>query len=523
MGYTIEELARARKLIRLDMLDGPLLERGGANFTSLSTSTIAYIFELYDTIFFQHQIRDHLARKRDLLDFDLSEVASSRAGGTLTSEEDGEQITYTITIAPREFVSLATTRSIIAHTDQKDRLGVLMLMVESLITHILMVSWGYYLASSSSYSSHGDLYRCMMGEYFGLILPPGFGHTLTSIGDVVIVGGVSPKSPSPSPSTKRPLTTGYTNWAASCYIDSILMVIFATSASEWRTGILDADVSKISYPPRGVCSPDSKIDTPDKVRNLASRVQRALASDLKMLLERDPRKELRCTVVRGLLAQCLTELKEDGSWVLYNAGSTYNAIAELFPSIKVEVPRQIMRWRGDRYVGDGVEYRDESTLQHWDFLDTYIDHEPNQDYGTIRWDLMRSPQIVFVNGGIPRIRRFSSIESEQSRVVMVGDRSGKPMVHEQLIRKARVFGEYILDDRYRLSGVVVLHGVSPTREGGSHYTCYYRVGNSDGKSLWYHFDDLRGYASKIKELPDTGVWTEARGQMPSIYFYVRVR
>ena len=92
-----------------------------------------------------------------------------------------------------------------------------------------------------------------------------------------------------------------------------------------------------------------------------------------------------------------------------------------------------------------------------------------------------------------------------------------------LIRKKRVFGEYIIDNKYRLFAVLIVHGNRPQSIedwGGGHYTAYIRP-YSD-KENWYYYNDQGPTWKKEGVLP-AEVFVDQKRQRPELFFYSRVK
>ena len=256
----------------------------------------------------------------------------------------------------------------------------------------------------------------------------------------------------------------------------------------------------------------SQLDTVDKVRDQAQKIQDQLKLDYDRLAS--SKERIYCSQLRTLLAQCQPTMKKGSQWVIYNVAATYNVLADLFSDLKIPVPEQISRWNGKEYIWDLPVTVRLASLTMWDFLDPLTDHEPEHDYKSIRWDLIQAPFLVFQNGGVPRVKKFDDPRSEKTSVMVLNTK------YESEIAKARIFGETILDGRYRLVGGVTLHGVSPDGEGGGHYTSYFSKLGEEGVT-WYEYDDLQSVITPMTKLaPDT--FREVGGRMPAMFFYERV-
>lgn len=562
MGYTTEEIRAARHLIRTIMSEEILHKKGGAQFTSLNGNDIEALFDLYDVTFFQGQIREKIIETNSSIKF-FARSRTSGVAGLCGVKYIDENPLYYLDIAPNIVETLFKTRRegfpLAAGVGCMDRLGCVQLIMEHEIIHLLFLIWGYsstsiqerggldidqsskQLKPSTSgsdteqkvYAPHGLLFQCMIKEYFG---HSRFDHDLglTSISIV----GTPPKGNVPRTFLKHRLArnisfigSGFENWAASCYIDSILMVLFDSVSSFWRKGIMDVDVSTIDYTGRIQGSTTTSINTIDKMIKQARKIQNQIKEDYAST--HVEKRVIKCTVLRQLLAEVLPSMKPRGNWVLFNTGQTYDVIANVFPDLMMDIPFQIHRWvhprkdgetkesnnRPGRYISDSVDYVREASLTMWDYLDPLTDFEDEHDYKEIRWDLIDSPVLVFYNGGTPRIRNFGVSGREKGYIYIQGDKTGIIKKHSFDIHKRCSFGMTIIDGRYRLIGVITLEGVSPQNEGGSHYTAHF-MGTDEN---WYYYNDIGAQVIKVDSLPEEGVWIEKGSSMPSMYFYQKIK
>lgn len=525
MGYTIEEIRHAREYIRRKMID-VLSDKGGENFASLNGKNIEMIFDLYDEVFFQGQIREKLQEEGAIIDFFARSRKSGVAGLCGRKYIDGAPYYY-FDIAPNVLNDILKYNPngmpLAAGVGCGDRLACLQIIIEHEIIHLLSMLWEYAIfrkddAEYDIYGPHGLLFQCMIREYFGHTR---YNHiALTQVINIEEPNVIKNKLPNRFVKymNKNPQTYGgFDNWSNSCYIDSVLMVMLECISPYWRKNIMDTDTNQLDY--------SQKVRDENKIvqlRHYAGQIQEEMEKDYK-LIHLD-KKTTKCINVRSILTKVAPRMKEQGKWVLFNAGTLYDAIVDVFPNLSLDIPVQIHRWitsdtDNGRYLSDPIEYRSESSLLMWDFLDPLTDVEEKRDYKEIRWDIIDSPALVFYNGAAPRIRDFGTRGREKGYIYIRGDQSNKLHKHEFDVVKAREFGLTILDGRYRLVGVVVLEGVSPINEGGSHYTSYF-LGTDE---RWYHYDDVGARVNHIEELPQEGVWKEARSRMPSMYFYQKVK
>jgi hypothetical protein len=565
-----EDIRVARAMIKKIMVEEMLYAKGGENFTSLNGNDIAALFKLYDITFFHRQIQEKINEMGSSIEFYARSRKTGVAGLCGVKMVNGVRI-YFLDIAPNIIESIfkfyRKGLPTAAGVGCNDRLGCVQLIIEHEIIHLLSIIWGFTTPpplpppppfgdgggggveddSDAVYGIHGELFQCMIQKYFGHSL---YDH---DIGLTGVVGIFTPEEikfesgPTPGRSVVPAgflkyrasrgslIGAGFENWSASCYLDSVLMVLFDSISPFWRKNIMDVNVSAINYTGRISGADVTSINTVDKMRTQARKIQAQIKDDYSSthgLGVSGEKKIIKCTMLRQLLAEVVPSMRPYGRWVLFNTGAVYDAIVEVFPDLTLDIPYQIHRWvPGDfgtedsGYSSDSVDYASEASLTMWDYLDPLTDLEEHHDYKEIRWDLIDTPVLVFYNGGTPRIRNFGRSGRERGYVYIQGDRTGTIKKHEFDIIKGRSFGPTIIDDRYRLIGVITLEGVSPTNEGGSHYTAHF-LGTDEN---WYYYNDLgvsgaRGATViKVDHLPDEGVWMESGSSMPSMYFYQKVK
>lgn len=489
--------------------------RGGANFKSLKGTDIETIFNLYDSLFFDGEIMRKVGESPIELQFRASKRLSGIGG--ITGYEGGDPAILYIDIAPNIintiFRNSKAGLTTAAGLGCSDRLSCLLLIIEHQLVHLIMILWGYstdvsidtnilkfrkeILKKGDIFTPHGELFQCLIKRLFG--------HTKYDHDLGLIDISVSPpkniyfeaalaKKAKRSPKRVK-FMAAYQNWSYSCYLDSVMMILFYGISDFWRDVILG-----------------SKARGPDK--DLALELKEQLFTDYKALTEDG--KTIMCSTLRKTLLKKEPGLKGKLSWKMYNAGAAYEIMTSILTDFLIDIPVQIYRAMEDgTHHPDTVKYAREAMLTFWDYMDPLTDIEEGSDYKVIRWDLIQSPIIVFTNGGIPRIRKLNKKGRETIK-------EGKLEVK---IKKARAFGMTIIDNRYELIGVVMLSGVKK-EGGGSHYTSYFKGGSDnplgeDGSSPWYYYNDIGPELNLIQSPPEK-IWRDKEGYMPSMYFYRKV-
>lgn len=319
----------------------------------------------------------------------------------------------------------------------------LMMVVENLLIHVIMILWGH--------TSNPRLYNALLDRYFGE--------------DRYMKTYVQTELP----------PTGMLQWSNnSCYLDSLLTILFFEQSGTWKDIIQTTDVAQLEYRVQGICdvAGGSEINTPAKVREHAIAIQRQLLTDYKRL---ETGEEFVCSTLRTLLYRCFPDMKRMGLWTVYNVAAIYDLITEFFPAMKTNFYQSTVSWDGEIRTETTPSEQSRSTFAMSDFV---FEYDTRDTHPEIHWNGITSASIVFYNGG------------------------------EKLIEG--VFGETILDGRYSLVGLVTL-------VDRIHYISYIKIGG-----IWYEYNDTRG-TTRVVVLPESGVWREERGRMPSMYFYTRVK
>ena len=450
------------------------------NFTDIDKFDLEYMFKLYDKLVFNDEISSKLERDGDSIVFYISPAKTKKvARYGIIKSMSGTSRMYYIEISQNTLATLfKTNRSFTTTSVCSDRTGCLQLIMEINIIHLLMAIWGYLdknprLPDSYIYKESGPLFKCMFQRYFT--------HT-GSTG--------KPRMRRSTLLRKKSSFRGYSYRGFSCYMDSLLIVIFNMIEPFWRKTIFETDTSATRYShPFSICKKASLIKTEDQIKDLAKRIQSTLRVDYDALKNRGNRRY--CTKLRIMIGECITDMvNKKGEWVYFTASEIYNLLADLYPSLKQSPIKRVNR----------VIIRNAAPIalsQMWDYADGSTD---------ILWDIINTHVLVFQNGGTPPLREWNKTGRER--------RLNSSGFYRE---KSRAFGEYIINDRYRLVGVLTLDGTVPGQSGGSHYTARFKA--DDG--LWYYYNDKNSVIYE-DELPDKGVFVEKGGMKPEMLFYQKV-
>jgi hypothetical protein len=226
----------------------------------------------------------------------------------------------------------------------------------------------------------------------------------------------------------------------------------------------------------------------------------------------------RCHDLRKLLFECSVTMKNGNQWGFYSLPDLYVLIVQMFPSLFFKkIPYYILR-NGERSELKFTSSNKE-LFTFWEFMDPLDQVEDAaQEYA---WDLIDEEILVFRNIGLPPIQNFGDPESEtltiyEPVVLHQSAPSDNRRKTTQIIRKGRVFGERILNNRYEMIGAAILQGTTPGKDGGVHYIAYIKTNNG-----WYLYNDIGNVWEKQKNFPVT-VLSEKDGNKPELYIYKRL-
>ncbi len=402
-----------------------------------------------------------------------------------------------------------------------------MYVLEHSIVHLLMVLWRYLDKKLSRhsrmdpevYSTHGAMYKYLLREYFG--------YTLYSIPSSVIVHrmGKSQRpirdlTPSPTISSsasssripEAPLhPQGLLKWSNnSCFFDSLMMIIYYGSSVHIRDTITSQDLDVEIDPSGAYVNPyptASKTRTPEGFQDLFDKTRSYFTDNSVKLLEG---KIFHSINLRNALSKVDPNI---GGGEQYESSSVYSALALLFRDLlltNVKVSRTLPCGRTKRVTPAPTPY-----VSMFDFVTL------SSDIGdTYLWETCEEPVLVFFIRQSPWLKKWN--EEGEELVNVIDPKRGRMM---QSYIKPNPFGEYILNDRYRLFGVVVHSGVAPESllsVTSGHYTALIRPYFDPGS--WYYYDDTLPTFQKVSEgnVPPSA-FTDTGRLRPHMFFYERVK
>lgn len=522
----------------------------------VTPANIKIIVDLYDLYIFDKQIYGKLEEMSSTISFVVKSDDKSNLCYA-TSQGSGEK--YTISISEKTILNLVKiykkNPEILENMLGNYRVNVdecvaFQLSIEHQLIHLIMAMWGFLNKKKDEeiYGPHGKLFDCLYKYYFN------GDHNGTSLG------------------TREKNSRGKFQWYSnSCYMDSLLMILFASTCEYYRKIIFNINLDDTKWPyVANVCSGESKIRTEEDIRSLAKSIQGRLREDFNSVISKG--ETIMCTSLRNLFRKCLPDMKQGTHWNTYEVAKIYDAMTELFPPLKISYEAYIRGKHGERYS--------ESTktmFQMWDFMDPLTNAKDGSE--KILWEVINYPILVFQNGVTPPIIDFGSLrresykmrgyrgfeihgeeysdseseeddskededeqeyseESEEQKLDSESEESEKLDSESEeeeseeekkyseteekgngtifVIEKARKFEEYIIDNRYRLFGIINVHGSQKGKGGGAHYTCYVR--DKSSPNSWYSYDDMGPTYSNIGNLPEDA-FREGNGKKPEMFFY----
>jgi hypothetical protein len=527
-----------RKNIHNVLVSNVFKDKGGKNFTTIDNKCILKTFNIYDSYIFNNQITNKLQEDGNsikfVIDSERVDIGSICKVKSVRCKRNSICNKYELCINVKVILILIKLEEEIKqfiNIKNIDRVYCFQIIIEHVIIHLLMVMWNYMYRDCNGkdcniYTSHGRLYNCILKNYFGYEF-----FSKLKLSDVE--GLLNLYNPSEKIFKKDILIMTnqeniinniglLENWSNSCYIDSLLMSLFLGESEVPRNSILEVNISKIDYKSwtpeeyekdlkyrrikifkKLTTTPGFETET--RTREFIVKLQKSLVSDYEKITI--SKNNFKCIETRSILATYIPEMKPNGAnFCSYPVGDLYESIADIFPGLKMKYIPSIVNSAETGIYNKASVIEERKSFLFWDFIG------PEEDEGvTPLWDIIESPMLVFQNGLVPPITDYGSMKSE--KVIVRGLIPGKfevineklptgeiirktvPKIGstEKIIEKARVFGEYIINDRYRLFAVVRNHGNKPTMSGindfgGGHYSAYIRP-FFDNQN-WYNYNDI---------------------------------
>lgn len=275
--------------------------------------------------------------------------------------------------------------------------------------------------------------------------------------------------------------TGLVYYENSCYMDSLIMILLFSSTTFFKNKLFNPIISLSSIN--------------EYFGNMIYNIN-DVEKDIKFFSENfqdiyfniDNTKNYTCKNIRQKLLDYLP-LKYKERWIFSNPTYIYSLFSHFFD------------WNTKYTTSKGSKIKSAASFP-------FIDYLTDDEVIKINWDKIDSDILVFNNTRSPHITNFSKIGIEKGETCIGND------CYPFKIKKVRKFGEYILNGKYKLIGIIILLGTPKKGEGGSHYVCNFL--GIDGN--WYYYDDDSSIIKKIIKL-NYSVWNDRGGKTPSMYFY----
>ena len=254
----------------------------------------------------------------------------------------------------------------------------------------------------------------------------------------------------------------------SCYLDSLLVVMFASALRSVFVPALDVVVQPKLY----TCK-------------IASPLQDALKSEASKLVSRnDTNESITCENLRILMMRCRREMR---GFSVDSANEVYDMFTEFFPDMKLRVPT--FKPGSDEYI------RHERAMIQMDELFERPYTSDGVAKRVINWNNINEQFLVFGNSYAQQYAGISVDWKDEGFNTTLNLDNG---------------------NIYNLAGMIVLK--SPGNAG--HYVAYFL--GADG--YYYFYDDLRGKAVlSDKTAVDRALIETPRRSAPALLFYLRVQ
>ena len=286
---------------------------------------------------------------------------------------------------------------------------------------------------------------------------------------------------------------GYFIWnESSCYLDSLLMVLFFGNLSFVKKNILEKrELSNNNYNPKMICKTASLIQDPVVFTTLALEIQNCLEEYSEAVILNNA--TISCTKLRHLLAQIYPSMKNRGRFSGFNVSEIYALFVDIFPELAIKLRRSI-------YKNRKLEYTKETTRHTIFFADFMMGpHATDTNFELLDFENINSPLLVFENGKMPPFEKIWEVGNEEINFWGISEN----------VTKIRCFSERILNKKYRLSGLIFLEPLS------SHYFCCFRI-----LDCWYLFNGLARTEKIVIEIDFDTILSKTPA--PDLLFYEKI-
>ena len=304
-----------------------------------------------------------------------------------------------------------------------------------------------------------ELFKCLGKGFFHLRIPDSLSWKITG------------------------LQMGRYVWHAnSCYLDHLVMFMFANASSLWLRSVEDSDPT---------------VHSEEKLRAAAEGVKSNLLRDYDRIRGGSA---VKCSLLRQQISSLVPRMTTPaGRWTFLETLSMYNAFCDLFPGLSYPLP---IIERGERVVRH-VNYAT---------VDSYMLPADNDSAEKTLWGQVNGTHLVFLNTG--SIKILSEVGKETNKIP-----TGKTKTEQVEFTKTRSLGWNItLGVPYTLVGVIRLSGYRPPVSYGNHYYTYFM--SIDRR--WYRYDSGETTGAVPLARPKLSRIIDAwSSEISELIFYVR--
>lgn len=361
------------------------------------------------------------------------------------------------------------------------------LITKYLIIEFLIILFAHIDDSDDIFKCQGKLYMCLLNEYFG-IKKKDPNRKIVYIKE----SHIFPKLLS--------------NWSESCYLDSLLSVLIFGDCSDIRKNLFN---KKYTSDPTNFKNPltTKTTNTPEKAENYSLKLQNQLKKIYKLSLNvSDEYETFECVDLRKLLLYSnpkMAKIIERGDrkyyrYKTYTPSEIYHTLSTLFDLYYV-IPV---------LIGGKKNVTKRNMFTTWEF----VDPSENKEGEDILWDKINAPYLVFQSGVYPKLKNYSAAGPQE--ISVLDFKNGNMKIATRTVNIQRVFGEYILNDKYRLFGIVVHRGYT----SAGHYISYIRP--FFNLESWFYYDDIDQEFHEIRF--SKTMFANTSSSRPEMLFYIKV-
>ncbi len=269
----------------------------------------------------------------------------------------------------------------------------------------------------------------------------------------------------------------------SCYIDSL---IYYFSKSKYKNLLLESQILK-TIP---------KYLIPNHIST--SRFN-SIWVCIKQYLIMELNNPKSTNSLRNVLSEILP-LKENNKYVFFPIDYLYSTFSDMFVKLNIEYNINHIN-----IYGKCISNTKTNSSSMFHFHEYMSNDNPFNKYGVkqvIDWDICNSDILTFANGNL-NIKNYFDISDEGN------------------FKKDRVFNEYIIDNRYELTGVILLTGLVENQfDSGNHYLLLFK---SNGR--WNYFNNLERFIHDLGcNIPDDAKkFNTDKCIAPVMYFYEKIK